>query len=79
MKINKKIELGFDMFKDAALYQLKQNWTWGAGLILGVYQGLKYKGDFKTGLLTGLTVVGVIAATNGISNVFANMDEIKEA
>ena len=77
MKINKeKMKLGFATFVHSSLDQLEQSWTWGMGLACGIYQGLKYNGDPKKGILTGVIVTGTIAATNGLMNVFTHRNKI---
>ena len=46
---------------------------------VGLYQGLKYKGSFKTGIKGGLAVYGVLIAANSIQNIVHNFDVIKDA
>lgn len=74
----KTLALVCGTFKYAALSQLKQEDTLIMSVGAGLYQGLKYTGNFKRGLKTAVTVAVVLASVNGIQNVITNMDKIKE-
>ena len=58
---------------------LKDPWTYAAGGSIGLQQGLKYKGDFKSGGKAGLATVAVLAGVNVAGNIIGNMEVIKEA
>lgn len=65
------------VFMDGVKAQLKQELTWTAAAVIGLSQGLKYKGSIKTGLVGGLAVVTVLAGANGIYNITSCWDKIK--
>lgn len=48
-------------------------------LTAGLYQGLKYKGDFKAGVVTTAVVYGSGVVAHGILNVITNAKQIKDA
>lgn len=50
--------------------------TLGMATVVGLAQGLKYKGNFKLGIETGLAVFGVVCVSNGIKCVIQNWDVI---
>lgn len=61
--------------KQGATSSTMQAWSLTAGL----YQGLKYKGDFKTGVKTTAVVYGSLIASCGLTNVITNISQIKNA
>ena len=67
------------VFMGGVKAQLNQEWTWGAAASIGLHQGLKYKGNIKTGLSGGLAVLMVLAGANGIYNITSHWDKIKIA
>lgn len=79
MTILEKSDFIGKVFMGGAKAQLKQEWTWAAATAIGLQQGLKYKGSIRTGLSGGIAVVTVLAAANGIYNIAAHWDQIKEA
>jgi hypothetical protein len=64
------------IFMDGVNAQLSQDWTWGAAATIGLHQGLKYKGNIKTGLYGGLAVIIVLAGANGIFNLVSSWKDI---
>ena len=70
-----KAKLIGSAFVDGVKYQLKQEWLWGAAAFIGLSQGLKYKGDFITGLKGGLATLGVISGANGIYNIIIKLGQ----
>ena len=79
MNILEKSNFIGTVFMGGVKAQLKQEWTWAAAAAIGLTQGLKYKGSIRTGLSGGVAVVTVLAAANGIYNIAAHWDKIKEA
>ena len=73
-----KLNFMFQVVKGGAKEQLKQQWTFGAGVAVGLSQGLKYNGSIKRGVNSGLATIIVIAAANGFSELMNNWDKIKE-
>lgn len=73
----------FGLIKDiaisSAMMQLQDVKTFQAGAIIGLYQGLKYRGNFGQGMKAGLATVGVITGLNVVTNLIKNVDEIKKA
>lgn len=45
----------------------------------GLYQGLKYKGDFKNGIATTAVVYGSSVVAHGLFNVISHAKQIKDA
>lgn len=78
MKFLKKCQFIGIVFKGGVKSQLKQEWTWGAAAVVGLSQGLKYKGDIKTGIAGGIAVVAVLGVASGIYNVVSYCDKIDE-
>ena len=78
MTILEKSNIIGTVFMGGVKAQLKQEWTWGAAATIGLHQGLKYKGDIKTGLSGGLAVLIVLSAANGIYNITSHWDELKQ-
>ena len=77
MNIIEKAEFVGTVFVGGAKAQLEQKWTWGFAAVIGLSQGLKYKGDFKNGLACGAVVLGVISGINGVSEVVRNWNRIQ--
>lgn len=76
-KIVKTIQVnGEVLIKGAAAGITGENIT--AGATVGIQQGLKYKGDFKRGLIAAGATIGVLALANGLWNVIANQKAINE-
>lgn len=67
------------VFTGGVKSQLEQEWTWAAAAVIGLHQGLKYKGSLKTGVAGGLAVLGAISMSNGIYNIVAHWDKIVAA
>jgi len=78
MNTLEKIQFIATTFKDGVKSQLTQQWTWGAAISIGLYQGLKYKGSLRTGLAGGLATLGVFAGASGVYNIVANWDKIEK-
>jgi hypothetical protein len=66
------------VFMDGIKAQFSQQWTWGSAAIIGLYQGLKYKGDIKAGISGGVAVLIVLTGANGIYNVISHWSRIKQ-
>ena len=60
-----KLELRFEMFKKGFTDQIVDPGTIAMSTGVGLWQGLKYTGDFTRGLRSGLVVLGVLGAING--------------
>ena len=78
--MNKLDKLNFigHVFMYGAKAQLNQEWTIGMAAVIGLQQGLKYKGSIKQGVIGCTAVLGVMMAANGINNVVVNWDKIKK-
>jgi len=77
MTILEKSNIIRTVFMDGVKAQLSQEWTWGATAVIGLHQGLKYKGNIKTGISGGLAVLIVLAGMNGAYNIASHWDKIK--
>lgn len=78
MTILEKTNFVGTVFKGGVKAQLKQDWLWGTAASIGLYQGLKYKGDVKAGMTAGLAVILVTSGVNGLYNIVSHWDKIKE-
>ena len=58
------------VFKDGFMDQAMDGTTLMLSTMLGIGQGLKYKGSIKTGILTGLVIEGVLSSANGIKRLY---------
>lgn len=78
MKFLKKCSFVKTVFVGGFRTQLEQETTWVAATTLGLGQGLKYKGDIKTGLITGAATIVVLGTVNGFYNIATNYSKMKE-
>lgn len=78
MDILQKCNFVGTVFAGGAKAQLKQEWTWAAAAVAGLYQGLKYKGSLKSGIAGGVAVLGALAIASGAYNLVTYSDKIKE-
>lgn len=76
MTLLEKMQFIGTVFTGGAKTQLKQEWTWAAAAVIGLHQGLKYKGNLKSGVAGGVAVLGTLAGANGIYNIVVNWDKI---
>lgn len=58
------------VFKDGFMDQAMDGTTLLISTMLGIGQGLKYKGSLKTGIITGLIIEGVFGSANGIKRLY---------
>ena len=72
-KIIKKI---FTARSEAVLTN-PENYIWSGAV--GLIQGLKYKGDLKTGIKGAVGGLGTILVVDVLANIAVNKDEIKDA
>jgi len=77
MKNIDKVKVVAKVFNNGGLNQLEQNGTIETAAAVGLYQGLKYKGDFKTGVKGGAAFLGVMYVIGGVKRVIVNRDYIK--
>lgn len=78
MDILQKCQFIGTVFTGGAKAQLKQEWTWAAAAVAGLYQGLKYKGSLKSGIAGGVAVLGTLAIASGVYNLVMNGEKIKD-
>lgn len=78
-KLLKKVKAISGIAVRSAVHSLQHENTlkWAAGI--GLWQGLKYNGNFKRGVRAGLATVGTIVAANVCANLAANYDKIKDS
>ena len=86
VKFNKedgKIKRKAKMVKAITVESVKDTFntpeTYLASGMVGLQQGLKYKGDFKAGSKAGIATAAVLAGINVAGSLAANMDKIKKA
>lgn len=78
MKHLEKAKVIKTVFVGGAKKQLEQEYTWGLAGVIGLSQGLKYKGSIKSGLFGGLATIGTLATVCGLYNISSNWNKIKE-
>ena len=76
-KIVKTIQVNGEAFINGAVAGITGD-NLIAGAMVGIQQGLKYKGDFRRGLIAAGATVGVLSAANGIVTVLINQNVINE-
>lgn len=76
-RLQYKIELGARLFAAGFKSQVKDEHTLSLAGIIGLYQGLKYKGSIKTGAFTTAAVLGAAGVYNGTITVAKNWSLIK--
>jgi len=74
----KRVKLIGKVFALAATKSMFSIETLGFGTALGLVQGLKYAGNFKKGLKTGVVTVAVISVVTAISTVANAMPSINK-
>lgn len=85
-KENKKAEVfkrRFEFAKgiavNSAVTQLQDVKTFQYAAGIGLYQGLKYRGNLGQGIKAGFAAIGVMTGCNVVVNLINNIDEIKKA
>ena len=74
----KRVRLMSKVFAHATVKSMFTADTMVFGTVLGLVQGLKYNGNFKRGLTTGVVTIAVMGIVNGISTVASAMEKINE-
>lgn len=74
----KRVRLTSKVFAHATVKSMFASDTLAFSTALGLIQGLKYQGNFKKGLVTGLATMTVMGIVNGISTVASVMEKINE-
>lgn len=78
MNVLEKANFVGQVFIGGVKKQLEQEWVWETAAAIGLYQGLKYTGSIKRGIVGGVAALAVISGANGMSNVVAYWDKIKK-
>lgn len=78
-KLKRKGLVACDIAISSAMKQMADPATAKVAVGIGLYQGLKYRGNFKRGLKAGLVTYGVMAGFNAIGNVAEKWDDIKRS
>jgi len=68
-----------DIAIDSTMAQLQEPRTFQMAAGIGLWQGLKYRGNFGQGLKAGVATVAVMAGVNVVSNIIKHIDDIKNA
>jgi len=74
----KRVKLMSKVFARETVRSMFTAETLSFGAALGLIQGLKYSGNFKKGLTTGIVTVAVMGVVSGISTVANAMVKINE-
>ena len=77
-KTLEKAKLVAKVFGEGFKVQATDAATCGMGCTLGLWQGLKYKGNLKAGIATCAITIGGMSVVNGIRSVVKNTDYIKQ-
>jgi len=73
LNVIKEIAMG------SAIGLLEDKRTHVFAVSVGLYQGLKYKGNFKNGIKGGIAAYSALILANTIHNIVDNRDEIKNS
>lgn len=71
-----KILRALSVFGKAFRAQMFEEGTMAMSGAAGLWQGLKYKGDLKKGVLTAVVIDVAVSTFNGISNVVKKWEDI---
>jgi hypothetical protein len=77
--LKRKMELVKDIAVESASSQLADPRTYQFAAGIGLYQGLKYKGNLGQGLKAGLAGLLVVTGCNVVVNLVRKYDDIKNA
>jgi hypothetical protein len=77
--LKRKLEAVKHIAVDSAMVQLQDARTFQLAAGVGLYQGLKYKGNFGNGFKAGVATVAVVTGVRVVTNLFNNLDIIKKA
>lgn len=69
-----KLLRALEVFGKGFKVQMFEEGTMAASAATGLYQGLKYKGDIRRGLVAALVVDAAISSFNGIRCVIQNWE-----
>lgn len=75
----RKLKVVKDIAIDSSLIQLRDVKTLQVAAVVGLWQGLKYRGNLKRGLNAGVATVAVITGCNVVNNLINHYDKIKDA
>jgi hypothetical protein len=68
-----------DIAVESAIIQLQDVRTYQFAAGIGLYQGLKYRGNLGQGIKAGLASIVVFTGCSVVSNLVRNFDNIKNA
>lgn len=74
-----QVKVAKDIFVKGFVAQVTDETTMMVSAISGIGQGLKYKGNFKNGLISGVVVAGVLGTVGGVNSLIRNSNVIKRA
>lgn len=74
-----KAKMAGKLFVAGAVKQLTDDSTLVTAVTVGLYQGMKYTGNAKRGLIAGAVTAGAISAVNGAATLIKNQEVIKVA
>lgn len=77
--ITKQVKTAGMIFGKGFAMQIVEPGTLVVSTTAGVLQGMKYSGDFARGVKTGVVILAVIGAINGVRNVVRNLETIKRS
>lgn len=77
--LKRKLKLVKEITVDSAMAQLADPMTYRFSAGIGLYQGLKYKGNLGQGLKAGLAGLVVVTGCNVVVNLVRKYDDIKNA
>lgn len=77
-KLKKRVKTTGKLFKDGFVAQVTDPRTITSSTLVGIQQGMKYKGDVVRGVKAGAVTLGALGAVNGVVNVLNNLPQIKK-
>ena len=77
--LRRKINVIKEIAIDSSKVMLEDKRILQSAAVIGLWQGLKYRGSFGRGIKAGFATIGVMAGVNIIYNVIQSTDEIKNA
>lgn len=78
-ELKRKANVIRDIAIRRALMQMEDPKTFTIAGSIGLWQGLKYRGNLKLGVQSGLAALGVMVGVNVLNGIVADMDDIKDA
>lgn len=76
-KIQRQAKTAGLVFKMGFMAQIQEHGTIGIATTVGIWQGMKYKGSFKNGIIAGVGTLIILGSVNGTLTLVRNKDVVK--